>query len=79
MLRSPERFTLLQILSASLFLQKNGTPKGIGLAIARLGFAVNPAEREGMLRSPERFTLLQILSASLFLQKKWYTQRDLNP
>ena len=49
-------------------------PKGIGLAIARLGFAVNPAEREGMLRSPERFTLLQILSASLFLQKKWYTQ-----
>jgi hypothetical protein len=55
MLRSPERFTLLQILSASLFLQKNGTPKGIGLAIARLGFAVNPAEREGDASLPGAF------------------------
>ena len=45
-------------------------PKGIGLAIARLGFAVNPAEREGMVRSPERFTLLQILSASPSFTKK---------
>ena len=41
-----------------------------GLASQLLGFAVNPAEREGMLRSPERFTLLQILSASPFFYKK---------
>ena len=30
-------------------------PKGIGLAIARLGFAVNPAEREGNASLPGAF------------------------